>query len=218
MKKETRQKILWVLLFAAAMAYVESAVVVYLRQNYYPSGFNFPLTDIPTSTLLIELGREAATVIMLLTIGFFCGQSKLTRFAYFALAFGLWDIFYYVWLKLFIGWPSSLLTWDILFLIPLPWVAPVWAPVLVSLALLWAAIWIIFRQDRDLVPRFHLGAWIGEIIAGVIIILTFIWDARNVISGGYPGPFHWEIFLLGLLGGIALFLQQMLPRHSQTAA
>src|SRR5215468_561177 len=95
--------------YAVAMAYLESAVVVYLRRLYYPQGFDFPLVIVDIPTLLIELGREAATIVMLATVGIAAGRTKVGKFAYFLLLFGVWDIFYYVWLKAFLGWPDSLL-------------------------------------------------------------------------------------------------------------
>jgi len=184
------------------MAYLEAAVVVYLRAIFYPDGFDFPLAPGPSSVILIELGREAATILMLIAIAVLCGRSKIERFAYLLYAFGLWDIMYYVWLKVQIGWPPSLLTWDILFLIPLPWV---------SIAMILAALWIIKREDQGATPVFPRWAWWAEILAGIIIILSFIWDASNVSAGGYPNPFHWEIFCLGLLGGLAIFVRLMQP-------
>src|SRR5215471_13766120 len=114
--------------YAVAMAYLESAIVVYLRRLYYPHGFDFPLVIIDIPTLLLELGREAATIVMLATVGIAAGRTKVGKGAYFLLLFGVWDICYYIWLKAFVEWPSSLLTWDVLFLIPVPWVGPVLAP------------------------------------------------------------------------------------------
>ncbi len=106
------------------MAYLESAIVVYLRLLYYPEGFIFPIKIIPNEIFLIELGRELATIFMLASISFLIGARFVDRFSYFLFAFGVWDIFYYVWLKLFINWPDSLLTDDLLFLIPVPWISP----------------------------------------------------------------------------------------------
>ena len=118
--------------YAVAMAYVESAIVVYLRRLYYPQGFDFPLGIIDIPTLLLELGREAATIVMLATVGIAAGRTKVGKFAYFLFLFGIWDIWYYIWLKVFVDWPASLLTWDVLFLIPVPWFAQIWFPVAVS--------------------------------------------------------------------------------------
>jgi hypothetical protein len=116
------RRILWLTLFAIAMAYLESAVVVYLRLIYYPEGFQFPLKAITNTNLWIEVGREAATMVMLVVVGFLAAVTGPGRFAVICYAFGVWDIFYYIWLWIFIDWPSSLLTWDLLFLIPLPWI------------------------------------------------------------------------------------------------
>ena len=84
--------------------------------------------------LIIELGREVATIAMLAAFGLVMGRNFNERMAAFAIAFGLWDISFYAFLKMMIHWPESLNTWDILFLIPLPWIGPVLAPVLVSAA------------------------------------------------------------------------------------
>lgn len=204
----TNARLLWVLIFSVAMAYLEAAVVVYLRTIYYPQGFEFPLKAISAATLFIELGREAATVAMLVAIGIICGRSKIERFAYLMLSFGLWDILYYVWLRVFIGWPASLLTWDILFLIPLPWVGPVLAPILISLALVLSALYLIIREDRRVTFHFPRWAWWIEIVAGLIIIASFLWDVRSVVGGGYPRPFRWDIFSLGLIAGLFVFIWQ----------
>jgi hypothetical protein len=203
----TSSKLLWVILFAAAMAYLESAVVVYLRALYYPHGFDFPLVMAPLDAVLaVEIGREAATIVMLVAIGILCGRSPLERFAWVMLSFGIWDIMYYVWLKVFIDWPASLLTWDILFLIPVPWIGPVLAPVLVSLALIGAGLWIIIAIARSIVLKLPWWAWWAEIGAGLIIIISFVLDVKQVVAGGYPHPFRWEIFLAGLIGGLGVFV------------
>ena len=138
------------IIFAIAMGYLEAAVVVYLRELYYPGGFhikekvNFPFIKFgevnelkPFSRKLIytEIGREAATIIMLIAFAISAGNSLTTYVAYFLLLFGVWDIFYYVFLKIILGWPESLSTTDVFFLIPVPWIGPVWLPVLLSLLL-----------------------------------------------------------------------------------
>ena len=58
-------------------------------------------------------------------------------------AFAFWDIFYYVWLYALLRWPSGPTTIDVLFLIPRPWIAPVFVPVVASLLVIGAALAIL---------------------------------------------------------------------------
>jgi len=195
---------LWAACYAVAMAAVESAVVVYLRALH--SG-DAPLSvlqyELPTRLILIEVGREVATVVMILAVAVLAARAKREVFLYFALMFGIWDIFYYVWLWVFIGWPPSLLTWDILFLIPVPWVGPVLAPVIVSLCLIAGSVWLLARPELRL-PRL---AWGLAILGAVLIILSFAVDFRYALARTDPPRFRWELFGAGLIvaiGGIAL--------------
>ena len=149
-----RRRLIWLSAYAVAMAYVESAVVVYLRAIYYPEGFSFPIVIIPDAMTWIEVGREAATLIMLVGVSLLAGADRWERFLFFCTAFGVWDIFYYVWLRVFLGWPTSLLTWDILFLIPVPWIGPVLAPILISVGLICGGIWLLWLKSRGEVLGF----------------------------------------------------------------
>src|SRR5256714_6622922 len=152
------RRTLWVGIFGIAMAAVESAVVVYLRARHTGAA---PLSvlqyELPTHLLAIEVAREAATLVMLIAVAVVASRNAWEGLLYFALAFGLWDIFYYVWLWVFIGWPPSLFTWDVLFLIPVPWLVSVLAPLIVSLCIAAGAPWLLcrtvvrlFRQERVL--------------------------------------------------------------------
>lgn len=69
------KKFILIALFAIAMAYLEAAVVVYLRMIFYPEGFQFPLKLMPITTMLIEYGREFSTIVMLVVIGYLTGKS-----------------------------------------------------------------------------------------------------------------------------------------------
>ena len=124
---------LLVVVFAVAMAWVEAASVYYLRvmvDRLNP----YQANPLPMRGVLeqVELAREAATLVMLVTIGALAGWTSRTRLGYAAIAFGVWDIFYYVFLKMICGWPRSLFDWDVLFLLPLPWCGPVLAPVCIA--------------------------------------------------------------------------------------
>jgi len=193
----SRNKWIWLAIFSLAMAYLEAAVVVYLRELYYPQGFRFPLNEIPLPIYLVEIGREAATIAMLLGIAFVAAKSFWNRFAAFIFCFGLWDLGYYLWLKVFLGWPASLLDYDILFLIPVPWTAPVLAPVIVSVCLVAAAVAI--RNLPGLPPRPPAAAWLLSAVGAGLVLASFLAGAGKAIHREMPGPFHWEIFGLGLI-------------------
>src|SRR4051812_35804258 len=122
----------WLTIFSVAMGYLEGAVVIYLRKLYYPEGFSFPLKVMDASTGAVEFLREAATLFMFLSVAALCGKNLKERFAWFCFCFGVWDLVYYAVLKLALNWPLSWFEWDILFLIPVPWVGPVLAPCIVS--------------------------------------------------------------------------------------
>lgn len=205
-------------LYAFAMAYLESAVVVYLQRalSMSPSTL-FPLRDQATLGGLgsIEVGREVATIVMLAAIGWLAGRTSLERFAWTSVAFGIWDIGYYFWLWVFIGWPSSLVTTDLLFLIPVPWVAPVLAPVLVSLALIIFGF-IVVRRIRGGGNFIHKPKhWLFLIIGGVVVILSFTFDAGNIRNGGMPSAFAWPVFLVGIV--IACYGAATLLRTSKNS-
>jgi len=197
------RRIVWLLAFAVAMAYVESAVVVYLREIYYPGGFDFPIVIIPNRMAAIEVGREAATILMLLGVAMVAGSGGWERFLYFCLTFAVWDLLYYAWLRLFIGWPPSLLTWDVLFLIPVPWLGPVLAPALVSLAMIAASSCLLSLKGRGAVLGLSPGLWMLAIAGGLVVILSFTLDFRVVLDGRPPPPFRWGIFAIGMAMGIA---------------
>ena len=191
-----------VLAYAVAMAYLESAVVVYLQLALSGQvGALFPLRPaIETGDLVaIEVGREAATLAMIAAVGVLAGRTRLERLAWSAVVFGAWDIGYYAWLHVFSGWPPSLGTTDLLFLIPVPWVGPVWSPVLVSMALVGvglAAAWMLRSGRRLALSPWHWAAGIG---GGILVVLSWTLDAGRLIGGGLPGAYPWPIFAAGML-------------------
>jgi hypothetical protein len=200
------------LLFGISFGYLEAAVVVYLRALMGVHDL-FPLVSL--DRLGIEIGREAATILMLIGFGIAAGRNFHERMAAFAVAFGLWDVFFYVFLKVLIGWPQSFLTWDILFLIPLPWVGPVLAPVLVSCTLIVCGLIALHRGGVPVRPV-H---WMAMTAGGLVVILSFVWDFRNITAGGLPNPFNWPLFLAGealALGGFIFAARNPGYRGSQT--
>lgn len=196
---------LWGVLFG----YMEAAVVVYLREIYYPEGFAFPVADIAGPIMLTELFREAATLfIMWATVSLIYRRTQ-SRFAAFFLLFGVWDIFYYLFLKLLLNWPESLGTWDILFLIPLPWAGPVWAPLLVSVGFVWAAVIVLKFNHQNRFIAFDRKFILLELFAATIIILSFIIPGTAVIDQDIPTHFPLYLFLSGFLFGSGVFLYDL---------
>lgn len=193
-------------LFAISMAYLESAVVVYLRDIYYPSGFKFPLIPLSLRIYATEIGREAATILMLWAASGIRSKSRSEWFAIFMYNFAFWDIWYYIWLKVLVNWPVTLLDWDILFLIPLPWTGPVLAPVIISLMMIFAAI-VILRIENSGTPFiFSTRDIVLGITAGTIIIGSFLWQTGNIVAGQVPDYFPWWIFASGAVLGLVVFL------------
>jgi len=208
------------ILFGISFGYVEAAVVVYLRAVYDPlrqelrpdrrEGELFPLIKADqlrnaapekSRLLAVEVAREAATMIMLASVAWVAAGGQRLWLPSFAIVFGTWDLFYYVFLKLLLGWPASIMTWDVLFLIPVPWVAPVLAPSLVSVTIIGAGLFALGRPVRVLTAH-----WGAMILGGVLILMSFTWDYQNLIAGGLPRPFAWKLFGAGELAGVAAFL------------
>lgn len=193
-----------------SLAYIESAIVVYLRELYYPDGFHFPIKIIPNHIAFIEIGREAFTIIILWFSAMLVAEKFKERFALFIYNFGLWDIFYYFWLKVLINWPSEWLEWDVLFLIPLPWIAPWSAPVLVSILFIFSAILVLKYPERFYDKIFNRFEWILEITAAALILWSFLWQSLDVLNGRVPDYYPWWLFFLGLILGIGVFIRRFI--------
>jgi len=210
--KPLTKKFFLIAIWCIAMAYLEAAVVVYLRMIFYPEGFQFPLKIMPISTIYIEYGREFSTIVMLVVIGYLSGKTRIERFFYFIFCFGIWDIFYYVWLKVFLNWPASIFQNDILFLIPIPWVGPVLAPIIVSLTMIIASVSSLYLQDKGYTLKVEKEHLLLTILGCIIILISFFWNAYtvNLLEELNPG-FQWGIFIIGevmLITGLILFLKK----------
>lgn len=214
----------WVTLFAVAMGLLECVVVVYMRLLYYPHGFSFPLAPMEPYVIGVELLREFATLVMLLAIGMIAGRSSAGRMAWFVYAFAIWDLFYYVFLKVLLGWPESLLTWDLLFLIPVTWVGPVIAPVINSLCMILLAVVILTGK----ISRLKVTEWLLLVAGSVVVIVAYtevylqhmlsrftpaeLFDvsrSRELIEYGcalIPGGFPWLLFAAGVAVHLAAIL------------
>ncbi|HET6225568.1 MAG TPA: hypothetical protein VFF27_04760 [Bacteroidia bacterium] len=199
------KKITLLAIFSIAMGFMETVIVVYLRKLYYPNGFNFPLVAMDLDILKAEFLREAATVVMLLAIGILTGKNAAQKFAYFIFSFAVWDIFYYVFLKILLNWPESLFTWDILFLIPLPWVGPVLAPCIISFTMIILALGIVYLQEKGCDMRMKAVDWLSLIAGSLVIIFSFLEDVskyviapdKGLMSAAVPSSYNWPLFILG---------------------
>ena len=208
-----------VVVFAAAMAWVEAAVVFYLRslmhriEPYQPD----PL-PVMGGFASVELPREFATLVMLFVVGWLAGRTWRARLGFFALAFGIWDIFYYLFLKIICGWPHSLLDWDVLFLLPMPWWGPVLAPVLISLLLVsWGTLASQFPETSP-TTAFHRPVWTLSFLGTALALYVFMAnalaaapDGLGAIRTALPERFHWRLFGVAL----ALMAAPLMERYRQ---
>lgn len=200
-----RARILWLTVFAIAFGFVEAAVVIYLRELFYPGGFRFPLVALPATTAGIEVVREAATLVMLWAAAALSARSGWGRFGAFALVFGVWDLAFYAALWLVLRWPESLATWDVLFLIPGIWTGPVWSAAIVAALLILCGAAIFKADDEGKVPRTSVAAWLGAAASLALLLTAFLWNHGPAIRGEVPAWFPWPVWLAGVLVGLATF-------------
>jgi hypothetical protein len=213
-----------VVMYAAAMAWVESAVVYYLRTmlNRIEPYQAEPLPIIG-GLGTAELVREAATLVMLLMVGVLAGRNWRSRLGYSAIAFGTWDIFYYVFLKVLCDWPNSLLDWDVLFLLPLPWWGPVLAPVSIALLMI---LWGTLASGWDIRPTGRSSEWIAWLLNFLgmgLALYVFMADTLRVAPQGIdalrnllPEWFNWPLFCVSLVLMAAPILQLLWQLHKQS--
>ncbi|HUI30406.1 MAG TPA: hypothetical protein VLX91_09320 [Candidatus Acidoferrales bacterium] len=204
----TLKKLAAVTIYAVAMGYLESAVVIYLRECAFGNSVQvFPIQFLEPQISGIEFVREASTIVMLLAVGYLAGRNRFQQCMFFVYAFAIWDIFYYIFLKLFTGWPGTIMDYDVLFLIPVAWISPVICPVLISLLLtLTSAVLIFFGAKSE-----------NLTIAGVNLVIFLLGAAAEIYSfteqifrillkhgtrgleNFRPASFDWPIFLIGFL-------------------
>jgi len=203
------KRFLWVSAYAIAMAFLEAVIVVYIRGLLQITNDRVTLGPYVT----METWREAATLVMLAAVGWLAGHKRLDRWAYGWFAFGMWDIGYYVWLKVLIDWPASLLSLDTLFLIPLTWWGPVLAPMLIAALMCVVAVLAVMRMERgEPAPgaqqsRVRITPTRVGLVAlgGLLALYVFMADSLGALLQGRtdwatlrPGPFQWPLFLVAL--------------------
>jgi len=196
-----------VVIYAIAMAWVEAAVVYYLRtmMNRIEPFQAHPLPMLGGFGFA-EMVRELATLIMLLSVGTLAGRSWRARLGYTAIAFGFWDIFYYVFLKALCGWPHSLFDWDVLFLLPLPWWGPVLAPMLISVLMIAWGTLVSSETSAEPNTAAEIKVWALNFCGIVLALYVFMVDCLRVARNGpgalrdvLPQQFNWPWFSLALL-------------------
>jgi hypothetical protein len=204
---------LWV--FALAFGWIEASVVVYLRQIYMREaalnatsgleGLQITLVSLPGHLVGLEMAREACTILLLGAVAWLAGSRSRERVGAFLLSFGVWDLTYYAVLKLVAAWPDSLSTWDILFLIPLPWVAPVWAPATVATVFVLAGSYLFWTAEHERSYR-----WPDVVILAASALMTiaaFLVESQAAIDHQVPERFPLWLFSAGVIVGTAWFLR-----------
>ncbi len=221
MRCETQRmlrRLLIAIVFSMAFAYIESAVVVYLRALFHPNGFTFPMevfdaTPEGKRLVLTEVGREAATLVLILTAAWLFGNLRQERIAYFLIIFAVWDVFYYVWLKVLLDWPASLMDWDILFLIPMVWASPLLYPALVSAAMFGFATVILYRCAHGRPLTVTYVDWLGWSASLLVITVSFCLGGTHITEASYAEYFPWPLFALGLGLGLAVCAKSLRGRR-----
>ena len=203
-----------IVILSIAFAYIESAVVVYLRAIFYPEGFNFPIVfgESPLWKKLIftETGREAATIVLIFAVAWLSGKNAQRRFAFFLIVFAVWDIFYYVWLKILINWPGSIMDWDILFLIPLPWASPVLAPLLIAGLMLLSGTAILYYCDYPGTIKNVFMFKSGLIFAAFLMVISFCIAGFHIARPDFKSHFYWSLFGSGYILAVIMSLRYFL--------
>jgi hypothetical protein len=201
------------------MAFVEATCVVYLWEMLYPEGFTFPVHTVADIQrmgyvwlLKVECCRELATILMLLGCAIAAGRTKVQRVASFLFLFGMWDIFYYAWLRVitecthFPPFPASFGTWDLLFLIPVAWTGPVYAPVIVAATLALFALMLMIAETRVVRIKPDLRFWIIEAVAALMIFGSFLWNSGCVYAGKAPLSYPWWLLMPAEIIALTAFI------------
>ena len=200
-----RSLILWLTVYAICMANVEASLVVHLRTIYYPGNpvEIFPLSLLSHRDLFIELFRELATILMIFSVAVLSVREKHRQFGAFLFVFGLWDLFYYLWLKIIIGWPVRWLEWDVLFLIPWPWLAPWITAAFIAVIMVAGGFRMLMLDAKSEMSGPGLVLLIAGILISLISLLLPAWpllvNGEAAFRGYMPKGFPWILYVTGYL-------------------
>jgi hypothetical protein len=186
------------------MGLLEAICVAYIRQIIFPPDGNIANTPISDFNFTLEAIRESMTIIMITTLSILAAFNWRTRLAMFFLAFGIWDIFYYVGLKIFLDWPATIMDWDTLFLIPVAWYSPIIVPVLISTYFIIGSIFIILHESNGTNLRFNFTVVILQFLGFAVWFYSFVNNSAMISENGYANvEYSWALFFLGLIFGIS---------------
>ena len=195
-----KTRLLSVSLFAIAMGLLEAICVVYSRQILLPLDGSLNEIILSNYDLTIEVIREITTMVMLVTVAILAAYNWRTRLSMFFLAFGVWDIFYYIGLKLFLDWPATLMEWDALFLIPVKWYGPVLAPVLISVYFIIVSVTIILREATGKKLHVTKPAILLQLLTFVTWYYSFTNNSNMISEFGFESAtYSWLLFVLGII-------------------
>jgi hypothetical protein len=193
-----------VIIFAIAMGILEAICVVYIRQIIFPP--DGVITEIQSGNFNFsyEIVRESLTIIMLTALSLVAAYNWRTRLAMFFLAFGVWDILYYIGLKFFLNWPSTIMDWDTLFLIPIPWYSPVLVPVLISTYFILGSIFIILHEGNGTQLKFTPTVVLLQFVAFCVWLASFMKNSQQINEFGYENVrYSWWLFIIAMIIAIA---------------
>jgi len=195
----------WVVVFGVAFGWLEATVVIYLRELLYPQGFEFPLELMPTWLGAVEVLREASTLAMLTAVAMLAADTGWGRFGLFSVAFGVWDLVYYAGLWAVLGWPESLLTWDVLFLVPGIWTGPVWTAALIAVFLVVFGTLLYQRGEEESLPRANRLEIGLAVVSLLLLIGSFLANHTLTYEGGVPTEFPELVYAAGIATGLGAF-------------
>lgn len=204
---------LWAL--ALAFGWIEASVVVYLREisvreaalhaTTYLANLPIAMTTLPAGLVALEIAREACTIVLLTAVGWLAGRRPADRIGAFIAAFGVWDLTYYAVLRAVSGWPESISTWDILFLIPAPWVAPVWAPITVAGLFVLGGSYLYWTAGFE---RRYQWTDLGVLLTSACLtIAAFLVGSSAIVDRRVPEHFPAWLFWSGVVLGVAWFVR-----------
>lgn len=201
-------------ILALAFGWIEASVVVYLRAIHTPdalaavdrfAGLPIDLVSLPDRFVVLEMAREAATILLLAATAWVAGRRRADRAGAFLLAFGVWDLAYYAVLRLVLGWPDSLGAWDVLFLIPRPWVAPVWAPMTIAVLFVASGSRLFWTPGRE---RRYRGSDVSGLAgSALMIVAAFLAESGAAAEHRTLLQFPVWLFSAGVAIGVAWFVR-----------